>query len=109
MDSSIVMKKFEIIVEIEHHEQLLELLESSGVRGYTVIKNAGGRGVRGIRNPHDVLLPYENSVTIFACKEELAQKVLKELQPAMKGFGGMCLISDCLAQTNSDNREYALK
>ncbi len=109
MNSSIVLKKFEIIVEIEHLEQLIELLERSGVRGYTVIKNAGGLGVRGIRNPHDVLLPYENRVTIFVCKEELAQQVLDELRPAMRGFGGMCLISDCLAQTHADNREYPLK
>ena len=58
-------------------------------------------GSRGTRNPDDVLITDENAVTIFACKEDQAQKVLNELQPAMKGFGGMCLISDCHAQTSS--------
>lgn len=102
MNDSIVMKRFEVVVGIEHLDQLIELLRTSKIRGYTVIKDAGGLGTRGMRNPDDVLLTDENAVTIFACKEDQAQKVLDELRPAMKGFGGMCLISDCHAQTHSD-------
>lgn len=103
MNNSIAMKRFEVIVEMEYHDALIELLKRSGIRGYTVIKDAGGRGARGLRNPDDRILPDENAVTIFACKEDLAQKVLNELQPAMKGFGGICMISDCHAQTHFDN------
>ena len=33
---------------------------------------------------------------VLACKEDQAQKVVNELRPSLKGFGGMCLISDCL-------------
>lgn len=101
MNGSIVMKRFEIVIGTEQLNQLIELLERSGIRGYTVIKGAGGLGTRGIRNPDDVLLTDENAVIIFACKEDQAQKVLDELRPAMKGFGGMCLISNCHAQTHS--------
>ncbi len=101
MNGSIVMKRFEIVIGTEQLNQLIELLERSGIRGYTVIKDAGGLGTRGIRNPDDVLLTDENAVIIFACKEDQAQKVLDELRPAMKGFGGMCLISNCHAQTHS--------
>ncbi|WP_366084188.1 DUF190 domain-containing protein [Nitrosomonas sp.] len=95
------MKRFEIVIGTEQLNQLIELLERSGIRGYTVIKDAGGLGTRGIRNPDDVLLTDENAVIIFACKEDQAQKALDELRPAMKGFGGMCLISNCHAQTHS--------
>lgn len=98
MNDSIVMKRFEIVVGIEQFDQLIELLKRSGIRGYTVIKGVGGLGKRGIRNPDDVLLTDENALIIFACKEDQAQKALDELRPAMKGFGGMCLISDCHAQ-----------
>lgn len=98
MDDSIVMKRFEIVIGTEYLDQLTELLERSEVRGYTVFKNAGGIGSRGIRNPDDVLTPAENIVVILACKEDRAQKVLNELGAAMKGFGGMCLISNCHAQ-----------
>lgn len=96
MNNTIAMKRFEIVIGIEQLEQLVELLEKTGVRGYTVIKNAGGYGSRGARNPDDVLMEEENVVIVLACKEDQAQKVLNELRPVMKGLGGMCLISDCL-------------
>jgi nitrogen regulatory protein P-II 1 len=35
-------------------------------------------------------------MVVLACKDEQAQKVVSELRPALKGLGGMCLISDCL-------------
>ncbi|MBP6058861.1 MAG: DUF190 domain-containing protein [Nitrosomonas sp.] len=101
MNDSIVMKRFEIVIGIEQLDQLIELLKKSEIRGYTVIKGVGGLGKRGIRNPDDVLLTDENALIIFACKEDQVQKVVDELRPATKGFGGMCLISDCHAQTPS--------
>ncbi|PXW82558.1 nitrogen regulatory protein P-II family [Nitrosomonas sp. Nm84] len=101
MSDSIAMKRFEIVVGIEQLDQLVELLKRFGIRGYTVIKGVGGLGTRGIRDPDDVLLTDENSVVIFTCKEDQAQKALDELRPAMRGFGGMCLITNCHAQAHS--------
>ena len=100
MNDSIIMKRFEIVIGAGHLNHLVELLERSEVRGYTVFKNAGGLGSRGTRNPDDVLIVDENVVIILACKEDQAQKVLNELRPAMKSFNGMCLISNCHAQTH---------
>ena len=97
MDDGIVMKRFEIVIGTEYLDQLTELLERSEVHGYTVFKNVGGIGSRGIRNPDDVLITDENIVIILACKEDRAQKVLTELGTAMKGFAGMCLVSNCHA------------
>ncbi len=96
MNNTIAMKRFEVVIGIEQLEELMDLLEKCGVRGYTVIKNAGGYGSRGARNPDDVLMEQENVVVVLACKEDLAQRVVSEIRPALKGFGGMCLISDCL-------------
>ena len=96
MNNTIAMKRLEIVLGIEQLEDLMDLLEKTGVRGYTVIKNAGGYGSRGIRDPHDVLMEQENVMIVLACKEDQAQRVVNELRPALKGFGGMCLISDCL-------------
>ena len=42
MNNTIAMRRFEIVIGIEQLEELMELLERSGVRGYTVIKNLGG-------------------------------------------------------------------
>lgn len=96
MNNTIAMKRFEIVIGIEQLEDLMDLLEKSGVRGYTVVKNASGFGSRGARNADDVLMEQENIVVIMACKDDQAQRVINELRPALKGFGGMCLISDCL-------------
>lgn len=91
------MKRFEIVIRIEHLTHLTALLERSEVRRYTVIKNAGGLGSQGTRNPDEILITDENAVIILACKDEQAEKVLNELQPAMQSFNGMCLISNCYA------------
>jgi nitrogen regulatory protein PII len=96
MNNSIAMKRFEIVVGIEQLEQLTELLEKCSVRGYTVLKQAGGLGSRGVRDPGDVLMEQENVMVVLACKDEQAQKIAGELRPVLKGLGGMCLISDCL-------------
>ena len=96
MNNTIAMKRLEIVLGIEQLEDLMDLMEKTGVRGYTVIKNAGGYGSRGVRDPHDVLMEQENVMIVLACKEDQAQRVVNELRPALKGFGGMCLISDCL-------------
>ncbi|PSJ18216.1 DUF190 domain-containing protein [Nitrosomonas supralitoralis] len=95
MNNTIAMKRFEMVVGIEQLEQLVELLDKCGVRGYTVLKNVGGLGSRGVRNPHDVLMEEENIMLVLACKEDQAQKVVNELRPVLKSLGGMCLISDC--------------
>ena len=96
MNNTIAMKRFEIVIGIEQLEELMELLTKCDVRGYTTIKNAGGHGSRGARNPDDVLMEQENAVVILACKDDQAQRIVNELRPKLKGFGGMCLISDCL-------------
>ncbi len=96
MDNTITMKRFEIVIGIEQLEHLTDILDRCAVRGYTVLKNAGGLGSRGMRDPDDVLLEQENVMVVLACKDDQAQRVVNELRPALKSLGGMCLISDCL-------------
>lgn len=95
MDSTISMKRIEIVVTAEELENLIHLLMECSVRGYTVLKKAGGLGSRGTRSPDDVLWEEENAVVILACKEDQANKIVDALRPKLKGYGGMCLISDC--------------
>lgn len=96
MNNTIAMKRLEIVVGVEQLEQLTELLDRCSVRGYTVLKNAGGLGSRGVRDPGDVLMEQENVMVVLACKDDQAQKIVNELRPVLKSLGGMCLISDCL-------------
>ena len=96
MNNTIAMKRIEIVVDEEKLNELIELLEGAGVRGYTFIKHTGGLGSRGERRPDGLFLQEENAMVILACEEEQAQKVATALLPKLKEFGGMCLISDCL-------------
>jgi nitrogen regulatory protein PII len=94
-DILIPMKRIEIVVTDESLNDLIELFREAKVRGYTVIKKAGGLGSRGERNPEYYPLEEENAVMVLACEEEQAEKLIMMLRPKMKDFGGMCLISDC--------------
>ena len=94
-DTLISMKRVEIVIDEESLGELLDLLRTTGVRGYTFIKQAGGLGSRGERRPDDYALEEKNAVVILACEEKHAERLIGALRPKLKDFGGMCLISDC--------------
>jgi nitrogen regulatory protein PII len=94
-DTLISMKRVEIVIDEEALGDLVGLLRSAGVRGYTFIKHAGGLGSRGERHPDDYGLEEKNAVVILACEEKQAERVIMALRPKLKDFGGMCLVSDC--------------
>jgi nitrogen regulatory protein PII len=94
-DTLIAMKRVEIVVDEEALGGLLELLRSVGTRGYTFMKQAGGLGSRGERLPDSFGLEEKNAVVILACEEKQAERVVTELRPRLKEFGGMCLVSEC--------------
>lgn len=96
MNGTLAMKRIEIVVTEEELENLIKLLNSAGVRGYSYLKEVGGLGSRGVRRPDDVIWEEENAIVILACKEDQAEKIVEILRPKLKEFGGMCLISDCL-------------
>ena len=91
----IEMKRIEIVVAKESLNELVDLLREARIRGYTVIKKAGGLGSRGQRDPEDYSLEEENAVMVIACEDELAERLIMLLYPRLKEFGGMCLVSDC--------------
>ena len=91
----ISMKRIEIVIEEEELDNLIALLRSADVRGYTVIKPAGGLGSRGERKPDEPFLKENNAVVILACEEKQAERLIMTLRPKLKDFGGMCLVSDC--------------
>jgi nitrogen regulatory protein PII len=91
----ISMKRIEIVVDEEALGTVLGLLRTTGVRGYTFMKQAGGLGSRGERRPDDIALEEKNAVLILACEEKQAERIIMALRPRLKEFGGMCLVSDC--------------
>jgi nitrogen regulatory protein P-II 1 len=97
MNKTIAMKRLEIVIDAEKLYDMIALLDSVGVRGYSFIKSVGGLGSRGERRPDGIFFQQEeNAIVILACQEDQSQKVVAALSPKLKEFGGMCLISDCL-------------
>lgn len=95
MNSTIPMKRIEIIIDSGRLEELINLLIETGTRGYTVIKKVSGLGSRGTRDPNDILWDEGNAVVILACQEDQVAKIMEGLRPKLKKYGGMCLISEC--------------
>lgn len=87
--------RIEVVVNEESLDSLIELFRDANVRGYTIIKGAGGLGSTGERNPDDYILQQPNAVVILACEEDQAESILRILHPELKDFGGMCLVSEC--------------
>ncbi len=94
-DILIAMKRIEIVIDEESLQELIALCKEAEIRGYTVIKKAGGLGSRGARDPDDYLLEEENAVMVIACGEHQAERLIMLLRPKLKDWGGMCLVSDC--------------
>ncbi|RMH07679.1 MAG: transcriptional regulator [Aquificota bacterium] len=90
------MKKVEIVVDSVHLGKMLELLQGSGVSGYTVIRDALGMGERGLMAGDELTDVFKNSYIFTVCTEEVANKVVERIRPMLKKFGGVCLVSDVL-------------
>ena len=90
------VKRVEIVTDTIELDRVLELLEEAGVSGYTVIRNAEGKGHRGVRSGDDVTRVFQNSYVLSACTAEQVEKVVEAIRPVLKRVGGVCLVSDAL-------------
>jgi PII-like signaling protein len=96
MNNTKAMKRIDIVIGEEQFDKLIELLSENKIRGYSVLRKIGGLGSRGFRSPYDVLMQEENVLVVVVCEIDPAENLIKSIQPKLKDFGGMCLVSDCL-------------
>ena len=88
------VKRIEIIIDALELPDVLEKLEAAGVSGYTVIKDATGKGERGTRAGGELSGTFINSYVMTACAPKQVEPVVESLRPILKRFGGVCLVSD---------------
>ena len=88
------VKRIEIIVDAFELPGVLKLLDAAGMSGYTVIKDATGKGERGTRGGDELSGTFINSYVMTACPPEQVERVVEALRPILKRFGGVCLVSD---------------
>lgn len=88
------VKRIEIVVDSVELNRLVELLERSQLKGYTVIKDVLGRGVHGLRDGGDLTDVLTNVYVLIACNEDQVEALIEQLRPILTRFGGVCLVSD---------------
>ncbi|HRI05141.1 MAG TPA: P-II family nitrogen regulator [Pyrinomonadaceae bacterium] len=90
----IPVKKIEIIIDEFELPSLLNLLDQAGVSGYTVIKDATGKGDRGVRSGGDLTRVFANSYVLTVCPEDKLDLIVETIRPILKQRGGVCLVSE---------------
>ncbi|RFP63013.1 MAG: transcriptional regulator [Limnothrix sp. CACIAM 69d] len=87
-------KRVEIIVSSLELEEILEMLDGLKFPGYTVIRDASGKGDRG-EFTNDLGREFGNCYILTTCQDvtQLDQLVTL-LRPILKRVGGLCLVSD---------------
>ncbi|MBD3670655.1 MAG: P-II family nitrogen regulator [Gammaproteobacteria bacterium] len=89
------LKKLEIILEGEHQGFVTDLLDRSGVKGYTIFNNLSGKGRQGFHEGH--IMFNEDDVLIMivaAVPEDLVNPILEGLSPFYNEHSGVVFISD---------------
>ncbi|WP_013324873.1 P-II family nitrogen regulator [Gloeothece verrucosa] len=88
------VKKVEIIISTLEMEEVLDILDTVRVSGYTAIKNTSGKGERGI-SYNDLGATFSNSYIMTVCtNDKQLNDLIDELLPLLKKIGGICLVSD---------------
>ena len=88
------VKKVEIVVESDFLPKIVSLLEKEGINGYTIIRQASGKGAKGIRDGYGLTDVFQNNYILLACSEEELQRITEPLRALLKRIGGICLVSD---------------
>lgn len=88
------VKKIEVITNSLELPKVLKILEKSGVSGYTVIEDVTGKGDRGrvINDLETHILT--NGYVMSICTETQEQELVEAIQPVIKKYGGVCIVSD---------------
>lgn len=89
------LKKIEIIVKGKRERFVQDLLEESGVSGYTIHRNVAGRGASGFHEGHLLFNDEASLVMFFAVSDQSKiQAVINGLSPLFESSSGVMFVSD---------------
>ena len=87
-------KRIEIIIEEALVPRLLGLIDGQGAKGYTLLPEVRGRGNRGARMADAVSGIGGNCMIIVIAEEDIAGRLLPEVQQLLKNGAGIISVSD---------------
>jgi len=89
------LKKIEIIVKGKRETFVQELLEESGVSGYTIHRNVSGRGASGFHEGSLMFNDHAGLVMFFAVSDASnIQSIIDGLSPLLEKSSGVMFVSD---------------
>ena len=89
------LKKIEIIVKGGREAFVQDLLDRSGVSGYTIHRDIAGKGASGFHEGHLLFNDQASLVMFFAVSDESKiQKIIDGLTPLFEKSSGVMFISD---------------
>ena len=88
------VKRIEIVIGTTHERDVVRALESIGVPGLTVFEVVSGRGDRGTRAGGELSDAHSLRLLLTTCRPDQLDKLSAALEPLLRRFGGLCLLSD---------------
>jgi hypothetical protein len=89
------IKRIELVVPTIEVNEILKRLEKMGVTKYSIIRHVVGRGASGA-SLDDLDDQLSSTYILTTCQSGQEDGIFWELQPVLKKFGGMCLVSDAV-------------
>jgi len=90
------LKKLDVVVESERLQDVLDIIESSGAKGYTNYEISSGEGKREIRQ--DITgyqYPYKSTALYVVASEEVAKKIAQRIySEILEESAGILFLSD---------------
>jgi len=87
-------KKVEIVVEAACAPAILEMVEATGAKGYTVLQDVSGKGNRGVRNDSHLTDVFRNVMIIVIATEDIAHEIISRSQPLLENYAGIVSMSN---------------
>ncbi len=87
------MRRIEMVLPPATMDQITQKLDALGVTGFTVIHDVSGRGERGLHTGIG-LGAFRYTYLLLVCEPAQVEPVTAVVQPYLKRFGGICLVSD---------------
>lgn len=87
-------KKIEIVVEAARARAIIEMIETVGAKGYTIVPDVSGRGNRGVRDEAHLSDVFRNMLIIVIAAEEIANRIIEQSQPLLEDYAGIVVVSD---------------
>jgi len=88
------VKRIEIVIDKPHVPHVRKVLERVPVPGLTVFEAVAGYGDRGERGGGELSDAMVNNYLLTTCRPDQVEALAKALEPVLRRYGGLCLISD---------------